>query len=186
MARHARKTNSSLRLGMGFSLALGLLTVSAVSPSLEQLSVADNSEFDLPSQALSVENSGANFDRGAYQTVTGPEATALLIDPAPVPQTDSIKGYALSKVEGEGWNYPQYSCLVKLWERESNWRTTALNSSSGAYGIPQSLPAEKMASSGSDWRTNPQTQIDWGINYIDQRYGSPCAALAHSDIHNWY
>ena len=186
MARHARKTNPGLRLGLGFSLAMGLLTVSAVSPSLEQLSIADNSAPDTPGQVLVVENAVFNFERGDYEIMTGPEATSVLVEFAPVPEDDSVKGYALGKVEQSGWDYPQYSCLVKLWERESNWRTTALNSSPGAYGIPQSLPAERMASAGSDWRTNPETQIDWGINYIDRRYGSPCAALAHSDIHNWY
>ena len=186
MAKHARKSNSSLRLGIGFSLALGLLTVSAVSPSLEQTSIAENNSPDSPGQTLVVENVSFDFERGAYEIMTGSDATSVLVEMAPVPPSDSVKGYALSKVEEYDWEYSQYSCLVKLWERESNWRTTALNSSSGAYGIPQSLPAEKMASAGSDWRTNPQTQIDWGINYIDRRYGSPCAALAHSDIHNWY
>ena len=187
MGRHAAgKSNPGLRLGIGFSLALGLLTVSAVSPSLENLSVASNSSSDIPPQVLEVANADFNFERGGYGIMTGSEATSALVELAPVPDSQSAKGYALERVIEYGWEYSQYSCLVKLWERESNWRTTALNSSSGAYGIPQSLPAEKMASAGSDWRTNPETQIDWGINYIDRRYDSPCAALAHSDIHNWY
>ena len=80
----------------------------------------------------------------------------------------------------------QYSCLVKLWERESNWRVSARNSSSGAYGIPQSLPGTKMATEGADWMTNPETQIRWGVKYIKGRYGSPCGALAHSDKKGWY
>lgn len=187
MGRHAAgKSNPGVRLGLGFSLALGLLTVSAVSPSLEQLSIADNSSVDIPPQVLEVENAVFNFERGDYEIMTGSEATSVLVELAPTPDPGSTKGYALEKVNEYEWDYSQYSCLVKLWERESNWRTTALNSSSGAYGIPQSLPAEKMASAGNDWRTNPETQINWGINYIDRRYGSPCAALAHSDIHNWY
>lgn len=80
----------------------------------------------------------------------------------------------------------QFGCLDRLWTRESEWRVTATNPSSGAYGIPQSLPASKMASAGSDWRTNARTQIRWGIGYIDERYGSPCAAWAHSESHGWY
>ena len=187
MGKHARtRSNPALRLGIGFSLALGLLTVSAVSPSIDQLSSANNSTPDSPAQVLAVENFDFELDRGNYGILTGADATGVLVAQAPVPEADSVKGYALSKVREYGWEYNQFSCLVKLWERESNWRTTATNSSSGAYGIPQSLPAEKMASAGSDWRTNPETQINWGINYIDRRYGSPCAALAHSDIHNWY
>jgi hypothetical protein len=92
----------------------------------------------------------------------------------------------LKLVTDKGWDYNQFSCLVKLWERESNWRWNAMNSSSGAYGIPQSLPGNKMASAGPDWRTNPETQIKWGLGYIDNRYQSPCGALAHSNDKNWY
>ena len=80
----------------------------------------------------------------------------------------------------------QFGCLDKLWQKESGWRVRATNPSSGAYGIPQALPAGKMASAGSDWRTNPRTQIIWGLGYINDRYGSPCGAWAHSRSHNWY
>lgn len=80
----------------------------------------------------------------------------------------------------------QFSCLDRLWVKESGWKVSATNPSSGAYGIPQALPAGKMASAGSDWRTNPATQIRWGIGYIADRYGSPCAAWRHSQRNNWY
>ena len=76
--------------------------------------------------------------------------------------------------------------MLQLWNRESNWLTTATNPSSGAYGIPQSLPAGKMASIGADWLTNYQTQVIWGLNYIKGRYGSPCGAWAHSQSVGWY
>ena len=77
-------------------------------------------------------------------------------------------------------------CLTLLWNRESGWRTNAYNASSGAYGIPQSLPGSKMANVGADWRTNYQTQVVWGLIYISGRYGTPCGAWAHSESHNWY
>ena len=80
----------------------------------------------------------------------------------------------------------QFGCLDRLWTKESEWRVRATNPSSGAYGIPQSLPASKMASAGSDWRTNPRTQIRWGLGYIAERYGSPCAAWSHSQANGWY
>lgn len=85
-----------------------------------------------------------------------------------------------------GWGGNEFSCLDRLWTRESNWNPRAQNPSSGAYGIPQSLPASKMASAGADWRTNPATQITWGLNYIAGRYGTPCAAWAHSQRVGWY
>ena len=68
-------------------------------------------------------------------------------------------------------------CLQKLWTKESDWKTTATNASSGAYGVVQSLPAEKMASAGADYMTNYRTQINWGLDYVKARYGSPCGAL---------
>lgn len=70
----------------------------------------------------------------------------------------------------------QWQCLSSLWQGESDWRWWAENPSSGAYGIPQSLPAGKMASAGEDWRTNPVTQIRWGLEYIKLSYGTPCGA----------
>jgi uncharacterized protein YabE (DUF348 family) len=80
----------------------------------------------------------------------------------------------------------QYACLVALWDRESGWRVNAANRYSGAYGIPQALPGSKMASAGSDWRTNPATQIKWGLGYIKGRYGSPCGAWGAFKSKGWY
>ena len=87
---------------------------------------------------------------------------------------------------GSGWSEAEYSCLVALWARESNWNVYAHNPASGAYGIPQALPGDKMASVGSDWATNPATQITWGLNYIAGRYGTPCAAWQTSESRGWY
>lgn len=84
------------------------------------------------------------------------------------------------------WGKSQYKCLVKLWEKESGWNHKAKNRYSGAYGIPQSYPGNKMRSAGSDWRTNPKTQIKWGASYIKGRYGTPCKAWAHSKSRGWY
>jgi hypothetical protein len=86
----------------------------------------------------------------------------------------------------DGFGIDQFPCLNKLWNKESNWRTKAENTSSGAYGIPQALPGSKMSSKGSDWRTNPATQIKWGLGYIEGRYGSPCKAWSHSQSVGWY
>jgi hypothetical protein len=85
-----------------------------------------------------------------------------------------------------GFGADQFSCLESLWEKESGWDPYAENPSSGAYGIPQSLPGPKMASAGADWAENPATQIRWGLGYIQDRYGSPCSAWGHSQANNWY
>lgn len=85
-----------------------------------------------------------------------------------------------------GFGADQFSCLDSLWTKESGWRVDADNPTSSAYGIPQSLPGSKMASAGDDWETNPVTQIRWGLGYIEDRYGTPCSAWAHSQANNWY
>ncbi|WP_183094754.1 aggregation-promoting factor C-terminal-like domain-containing protein [Nocardioides stalactiti] len=85
-----------------------------------------------------------------------------------------------------GFSQSQFGCLDALWTRESNWNVYADNPTSSAYGIPQSLPGSKMASAGSDWATNPVTQITWGLGYIRDRYGSPCSAWGHSEAVGWY
>jgi hypothetical protein len=85
-----------------------------------------------------------------------------------------------------GWGEKQYACLDELWIKESNWNYRASNKRSGAHGIPQALPATKMDSAGTDWRTNPVTQISWGLRYIEVRYESPCKAWAKFKRSNWY
>jgi hypothetical protein len=85
-----------------------------------------------------------------------------------------------------GWSASQSSCLDPLWAHESGWSVTAYNPGSGAYGIPQALPGSKMASAGPDWQTNATTQITWGLDYIKDTYGSPCAAWDHELATGWY
>ncbi len=85
-----------------------------------------------------------------------------------------------------GWPSSQFSCLDNLWQRESGWNPLAVNTSSGAYGIPQALPGSKMASAGADWATDATTQIRWGLGYIKATYGSPCAAWGHETAYGWY
>lgn len=85
-----------------------------------------------------------------------------------------------------GWGDDQFQCLVQLWTKESGWNYQATNPSSGAFGIVQALPAEKLATAGADWRTNAATQVKWGLDYIARGYGTPCAAWGHSQSVNWY
>ena len=88
--------------------------------------------------------------------------------------------------ENYGWGDYQYECLNDLWTKESHWNYKASNKRSGAHGIPQALPATKMDVVGTDWRTNPVTQISWGLRYIDIRYDTPCKAWSKFKRSNWY
>jgi hypothetical protein len=80
----------------------------------------------------------------------------------------------------------QYACFSNIVTRESGWNYTATNASSGAYGLVQALPGSKMSSVGADWRTNPATQIKWGLNYMNSRYGSPCGAWQFWQVNHYY
>jgi hypothetical protein len=114
-------------------------------------------------------------------------AKSLPKAPPPVdvdPGTNRALGYQL--MLEFGFPAHEWAYLDALWRRESGWNHLAENPSSGAYGIPQSLPAAKMAVVGSDWRTNPETQIQWGLAYIAARYGSAQRAWAHSERVGWY
>ncbi|GGA73751.1 hypothetical protein GCM10011490_25810 [Pseudoclavibacter endophyticus] len=95
-----------------------------------------------------------------------------------------LKAIAADMLGDYGWGPEQMTCLDQLWEKESNWNPLAENPDSGAYGIPQAWPAEKLATAGDDWRTNPVTQITWGLDYIEAAYGSPCTVW--NGYTNWY
>ncbi|GAA4902838.1 transglycosylase SLT domain-containing protein [Streptomyces coeruleoprunus] len=80
----------------------------------------------------------------------------------------------------------QFQCFSNIVDHESSWNYRAQNPSSGAYGLVQALPGSKMASAGADWQTNPATQIKWGLNYMNERYGSPCGAWSFWQANHWY
>ena len=84
------------------------------------------------------------------------------------------------------WHSKQYRCLAVMWGKESAWNEKAHNGSSGAHGIPQAMPGSKMATFGANWRSNPTTQIKWGLSYIRGVYKSPCRAWSFWRSHSWY
>ena len=115
---------------------------------------------------------------GSGTVVAGP--------PAAPPNPGSAQSIAYNMMSSFGFNPRTYfSCLNNIWTRESGWVYNAENPS-GAYGIPQALPGSKMASAGSDWQTNPATQIRWGLGYIKSTYGDPCSAWAFWQAHSYY
>ncbi|AXH67235.1 endolysin [Streptomyces phage Wofford] len=116
----------------------------------------------------------------------------VTLNASPVAYSNSVKSskdYAYSKIKGtyKKTYKTQWPCLNNLWIKESSWNYKAKNPYSGAYGIPQALPATKMASAGKDWKTNARTQINWGLHkYIYPRYGTPCNAWSHFKRKGWY
>jgi hypothetical protein len=115
------------------------------------------------------------------------EAAAAVTHSAPPPPAASQSLSSLQAYAERLVGASQFTCLNELWNRESGWRVTVWNTQgSGAYGIPQALPGDKMASAGPDWQTNGYTQIRWGVGYVDGSYGSACGAWSHEESFGWY
>jgi hypothetical protein len=119
----------------------------------------------------------------ASKAAAQPGQTAAAAVPA---ASGSPRQVAQAMLGSFGWSSSQFSCLDPLWEHESRWSATAANPGSGAFGIPQALPGSRMASAGPDWQTSAATQIIWGLRYIRDTYGSPCAAWSHDQATGWY
>ena len=165
-------TSCALLVGVG---AAGQATDTAVQVAATETQAAE------AQSKLSIEKSEIQ-ENPAPAPAPAPEPAPVLAvnDPA------GAQAYAAGQLASYGWAPDQMQCLQTLWTKESDWTTTATNPSSGAYGIVQSLPAEKMASAGADYLTNYRTQINWGLNYIQERYQSPCGALNFHYANNWY
>ena len=106
---------------------------------------------------------------------------------AAVTSADSNVALGQQLASAYGWGSgAEWTCLDELWTRESGWQMVWNYQGSGAYGIPQALPASKMAAAGADYMTDPATQIRWGLGYIASAYGTPCGAWAHEEANGWY
>ena len=109
--------------------------------------------------------------------------TKKLGSPTKAANKETARQLALSLY---GWGDDQFTCYDNIIMRESLWDQFADNPTSSAYGIPQALPGNRMASEGADWKTNPATQIKWGLKYVKERYGTPCQAWSFKKAKGWY
>ncbi len=132
----------------------------------------------------SVGDRRTEVDRSKARTLSNGSGTAVT-GSADLTTADP-KTLARALMPEFGMATSEFGCLDSLWTKESGWSVTADNPTSSAYGIPQALPGSKMASAGPNWQNNAETQIRWGLGYINDRYGSPCSAWSHSQSNNWY
>jgi hypothetical protein len=137
-------------------------------------------------QAYQVGQQAGNDSGGSGGGGAGNGGGSIDVPAGDVNNPAAAKNFAYALIASYGMGSEQNDCILSLWNRESGWRTNAYNESSGAYGIPQSLPGSKMAIVGADWRTNYMTQVRWGMMYIVDRYDTPCGAWAHSEAIGWY
>ena len=182
---------------LGISSSLLLVATLLPAANALELSVSSTVELDVTKSALVVEpvTPGSLFaEDDLTATASGAIfSTQLALVSAVSRQVElartpiGAKKVARSILMDEyGFSETQYKCLNQLWTKESNWNYKSRNKKSGAHGIPQALPASKMNVVSTDWRTNPVTQIRWGLRYISIRYETPCKALAKHKRSNWY
>ena len=153
-------------------------TLIVMNAAAKTLSIDSKPVMVNPSQVIAAQSGGTDTSSS-----TSSGGITSISAPPPDPGTAQAIGYAMLPSFGFSQK-TQWGCLLDLWNRESGWIYDAENAS-GAYGIPQALPASKMASAGADWQTDPATQIKWGLGYIKQVYGSPCAAW-NFELENGY
>ena len=150
-----------------------------MSNASRTLTVVAKAKVATPSSAVATAQASSGGSSSGSSSGNAAEPTAAAPDPG------TAQSIAYNMLASFGFSTSQFGCLQDIWQRESGWSYDAENPS-GAYGIPQSLPASKMASAGSDYLTNPATQIKWGLGYIKDTYGSPCAAESHEQADGWY
>ena len=195
MKAFSKSAKSIAILGISSSMLL-VATLLPAANALE-LSLTSSVELETTKSALIVEPGTTEFlflDDDLTATASGAIfSTQMALVSAVSRQVElartpiGAKKVARSILMDEyGFSEKEYKCLNRLWTKESNWNYKSRNKKSGAHGIPQALPASKMNVVSTDWRTNPVTQIRWGLRYISIRYETPCKALSKHKRSNWY
>jgi hypothetical protein len=173
-----------------WGLVAATLILSAAQPTANGLDFPTMTRLNLPegpAASLTIKR-----DVALNQGVTGPVSemaqVARLARQVELARTTVGAKYIARTIMADeySWGADQYNCINRLWTRESHWNYKAHNYRSGAHGIAQALPASKMEVISSDWRTNPVTQIRWGLRYIEARYSTPCKALAKFKRSHYY
>jgi hypothetical protein len=187
----------------GSTLTVGVVSTLAPSQAIVHASAASvSAEYSTVSGAATAAGTAAVVD--AAVAVPQARLTATVVAPRTTTATRTVRTamvapYRFGTVAYSQWwakrlmaqrygwkSTAQFRCLVTLWSYESHWNYRAHNYRSGAHGIPQALPGSKMRHAGRDWRTNPVTQVIWGLGYVKGRYGTPCGAMSHYRRHGWY
>jgi len=157
-------------------------TIIVMNAAVKTLSIASKPVTVNPQQVMASQSQSADTSPSSSSGITTVDA--------PLPDPGSAEQIGYDMLPSFGFSQKtQWGCLYNLWMRESGWNYDAENPYSGAYGIPQALPGDKMAQppdGGPDWQTNPATQIKWGLGYISQIYGTPCGAWANEEEYGYY
>jgi len=185
-----------------WSIVASMLFLSSALPSAYGLEFPMNSSVELQGDATALASAATPLDSAAalYGSISLASTSVGAVFSSDLALVSSISASVemartpegakevaeIILTEEYGFGESQFACLDSLWTRESHWNYKAHNYRSGAHGIAQALPAEKMSVVGTDWRTNPVTQIRWGIRYITMRYDTPCKAWSYFKARNYY
>jgi len=176
-----------------WSLIATFIVLTVAQPTAQGLDFPTSTQLNFPESANLIINREAAFSEdGLNQAVTVPlsemAGIAALARQVELSRKASGAKFVTRNIMNAeyNWGADQFSCLNRLWTKESHWNYQAHNYRSGAHGIAQALPASKMDLIGKDWRTNPVTQIRWGLHYIDVRYETPCKAWAKFKRSRYY
>jgi len=185
-----------------WSIVASMLFLSSALPSAYGLEFPMNSTVELQGDATALASAATPLDSAAalYGSISLASTSVGAMFSSDLALVSSISASVemartpegaqqvaeIILTEEYGFGESQFACLDSLWTKESHWNYKAHNYRSGAHGIAQALPAEKMSVVGTDWRTNPVTQIRWGIRYITMRYDTPCKAWSFFKSRNYY
>ncbi len=184
-----RPVSGAFKVAQAVEEVTGSHTIALLEAEREQLIAMTNAALTLtvvakPKLASPAELAAADPGNGAGTAAGGGGIVYVTSTP---PDPNTAQSIAYNMMASFGFSPQTYfGCLLDLWNRESGWVYDAENPTSGAYGIPQALPGSKMASAGSDWQTDPATQIRWGLGYIKEIYGNPCNAWAFEEANGYY
>ena len=163
-----------------WTLIAALMVMTVAQPTAYGLDFPSTTQLTLPdTPALSL-TATREFSPAQSITVPIPELAKIALISRQIEMARTTVGAKVVTrtimADEYNWGSYQFGCLNSLWTKESHWNYKAHNSRSGAHGIAQALPASKMDVISTDWRTNPLTQIRWGLRYIEDRYKTPCGA----------
>ena len=161
-----------------------------VPDNFPELTISPGTPGDTQNPGSSTTQNGITLDANGVSSVDAKSIALVSLEARQVDLARTPDGAKLVAknliADSYNWNSTQISCLTQLWDGESHWNFKAHNYRSGAHGIAQALPATKMEIISTDWRTNPLTQIKWGLTYIKARYGTPCKALKKKHRSHYY
>lgn len=178
--RHRRTRRAAAGLATAGTATLALTALAAPAQAASSAEVLPTKAETLPVTAEALRKTAAALPAGDAQADRTEQRASRSAARSELP-AGSPRQLARQVLADDA----QYRCFAEIVERESGWNHTAQNPS-GAYGLVQALPGSKMASAGADWRTNPATQIQWGVDYMKDRYGSPCGAWSFWQQNHWY